>query len=62
MVLIVDDIPENIYSLKKLLELNGFSVDTALSEEEALKKILKKFILPDHTRCTDAWYGRFRGC
>jgi signal transduction histidine kinase len=41
MILIVDDISENIYSLKKLLELNGFPVDTALSGEEALKKILK---------------------
>ncbi|WP_411275378.1 ATP-binding protein [Daejeonella sp.] len=41
MILIVDDIPENIFSLKKLLELNGFPVDSALSGEEALKKILK---------------------
>ena len=41
MILIVDDIPENLYSLKKVLELNGFVVDTALSGEEALKKILK---------------------
>ena len=41
MILIVDDISENIYSLKKLLELNGFPVDTAQSGEEALKKILK---------------------
>lgn len=41
MVLIVDDKPENIISLKSFLELNDFSVDTALSGEEALKKILK---------------------
>lgn len=41
MILIVDDNPENIYSLKKVLELNNFSVDTAYSGEEALKKILK---------------------
>ena len=41
MILIVDDNPENIYSLKKVLELNNFSVDTAFSGEEALKKILK---------------------
>jgi signal transduction histidine kinase len=41
MILIVDDTPENIYSLKKILELNAFPVDTALSGEEALKKILK---------------------
>ena len=41
MILIVDDIAENLYSLKKILEINGFSVDTALSGEEALKKILK---------------------
>ncbi|WP_423149240.1 ATP-binding protein [Rubrolithibacter danxiaensis] len=41
MILIVDDKPENIFSLKKLLELNGFEVDAALSGEEALKKILK---------------------
>lgn len=41
MVLIVDDNHENIFSLKKLLELNKFSVDTASSGEEALKCILK---------------------
>lgn len=41
MVLIVDDNQENIYSLKKLLDLNKFAVDTAASGEEALKKILK---------------------
>ena len=42
MILIVDDNPENIFSLKKVLELNNFNVDTAHSGEEALKKILKK--------------------
>jgi signal transduction histidine kinase/DNA-binding response OmpR family regulator len=41
MILIVDDKPENIFSLKKILEINGFEVDTAESGEEALKKILK---------------------
>jgi two-component system, sensor histidine kinase and response regulator len=41
MILIVDDIPENLFSLKKVLELNDFEVDTASSGEEALKKILK---------------------
>lgn len=41
MILIVDDNPENIFSLKKVLELNNFNVDTAYSGEEALKKILK---------------------
>ncbi len=41
MVLIVDDKPENIISLKKLLSIHGFAVDTALSGEEALKKVLK---------------------
>lgn len=42
MILIVDDKPENIYSLKTLLEINKFAVDTASSGEEALKKVLKK--------------------
>lgn len=42
MILIVDDAPENIISLKKVLEKNDFEVDTASSGEEALKKILKK--------------------
>jgi signal transduction histidine kinase/CheY-like chemotaxis protein len=42
MILIVDDKKENIFSLKSLLELHNFSVDTAMSGEEALKKILKK--------------------
>lgn len=41
MILIVDDTPENIFSLKHLLEVNGFMVDSANSGEEALKKILK---------------------
>jgi len=41
MILIVDDKAENIFSLKKLLEVNTFDVDTALSGEEALKKVLK---------------------
>ncbi len=41
MILIVDDKPENIFSLKKVLELHKFEVDSALSGEEALKKILK---------------------
>lgn len=41
MILIVDDKPENIFSLKILLETNGFEVDTALSGEDALKKILR---------------------
>lgn len=42
MILIVDDSPENIISLKKVLEKNDFEVDTASSGEEALKKVLKK--------------------
>ena len=41
MILIVDDKTENLFSLKTLLQLNAFEVDTALSGEEALKKILK---------------------
>lgn len=41
MILIVDDTYENIFSLKTLLEINRFEVDTAGSGEEALKKILK---------------------
>ncbi|MBC7425587.1 MAG: response regulator [Bacteroidia bacterium] len=41
MILIVDDRPENIFSLKSTLEEHEFKVDSALSGEEALKKILK---------------------
>lgn len=41
MILIVDDKAENIYSLKALLESKNFKVDTALSGEEALIKVLK---------------------
>ena len=41
MILIVDDKAENIFSLKRTLELSGFDVDAADSGEEALKKILK---------------------
>lgn len=40
MILIVDDNQENLFSLKKLLTLHHFNVDTAASGEEALKKIL----------------------
>ncbi len=41
MILIVDDKKENIFSLRSLLEIHGFKVDSASSGEEALKKILK---------------------
>lgn len=41
MILIVDDNQENIFSLKALLTLHKFEVDTASSGEEALKKILQ---------------------
>jgi signal transduction histidine kinase/DNA-binding response OmpR family regulator len=41
MILIVDDKSENIFSLKSVLEANLFEVDTALSGEEALRKVLK---------------------
>lgn len=41
MILIVDDKKENIFSLKTLLEVHHFEVDTAESGEDALKKILK---------------------
>lgn len=40
MILIVDDKPENIFSLKSLLTLHNFRVDTAESGEEALRKVL----------------------
>jgi signal transduction histidine kinase len=40
MILIVDDNQENIFSLKALLTLHSFEVDTASSGEEALRKIL----------------------
>ena len=42
MILIVDDKQENLYSLKTLLQVNTYEVDTAASGEEALLKILKK--------------------
>ena len=41
MILIVDDRPENILSLRSILELHSFKVDTASSGEEALVKTLK---------------------
>ena len=41
MILIVDDKPENLFSLKSLLQLHAYEVDTASSGEEALRKILK---------------------
>ncbi len=41
MILIVDDKQENLFSLKTLLQIHGFEADTAVSGEEALRKILK---------------------
>ncbi|HVK98023.1 MAG TPA: response regulator [Flavisolibacter sp.] len=41
MILIVDDRQENIFSLKTVLDQHGFSTDSALSGEEALKKVLQ---------------------
>lgn len=41
MILLVDDTPENLISLKRVLERHSFEVDTASSGEEALKKVLK---------------------
>lgn len=41
MILIVDDNDQNIFSLKQLLELHKFKVDSAASGQEALKKILQ---------------------
>ncbi len=41
MILIVDDTPQNLISLKNVLEKHDFEVDTASSGEEALKKVLK---------------------
>ncbi|MBD2751280.1 hybrid sensor histidine kinase/response regulator [Spirosoma validum] len=40
MILLVDDRPENILPLKKILELHRFVVDTAESGEAALRKVL----------------------
>ena len=42
MILIVDDKIENITALKKVLESHNFVVDTAMSGQEALKKILRQ--------------------
>jgi signal transduction histidine kinase/CheY-like chemotaxis protein len=42
MILLVDDRHENIFSLKTVLEQHGFATDSALSGEDALKKLLKK--------------------
>ncbi len=42
MILIVDDTSENIFALRKLLELHKYETDTAFSGEEALRKILKQ--------------------
>lgn len=41
MVLIVDDNQENLFSLRTLLDLHNFKVDTAASGEEALRKIIQ---------------------
>lgn len=40
MVLIVDDRPENILPLQRILEMHGLETDSAVSGEEALRKVL----------------------
>ncbi len=40
MILIVDDLPENIIPIKKILELHNYQIDVANTGEEALKKVL----------------------
>lgn len=42
MILIVDDKQENLFSLKTVLEKHGFEADTAISGEEALRKLLQR--------------------
>ncbi len=42
MILIVDDKAENIFSLRRTLEIAGFEVDGAGSGEEALRKVLRQ--------------------
>ena len=59
MILIVDDKPENIFSLKSILELHSFVIDSALSGEEALKKGIKTILCFNYTGCTNARYGWF---
>jgi signal transduction histidine kinase/FixJ family two-component response regulator len=41
MILLVDDKPENLFSLSSVLAQHGFTSDTALSGEEGLKKLLR---------------------
>lgn len=48
MILIVDDIPENQYSLKKIPELNGFPVDNVKPvQESAIKDVEVEILLND---------------
>ncbi|HWI92905.1 MAG TPA: response regulator [Flavisolibacter sp.] len=42
MILLVDDKPENLFSLSSVLAQHGFQSDTAESGEEALKKLLRR--------------------
>ena len=49
MILIVDDSPENIFSLKTLLELHTFPTDSASSGEEALRKSFEEFVRAYHS-------------
>lgn len=41
MILIVDDKPENLFSLRALLQLHHYEVETASTGEEALTKVLR---------------------
>ena len=62
MILIVDDKQENLFSLKTLLQLNGYETDTASSGEDALKKGIKERVLGDHSRRSNAGNGWIRSC
>lgn len=41
MILLVDDKPENLFSLRSLLQIHAYDTDMAQSGEEALRKVLK---------------------
>jgi len=44
-ILVVDDEPDSVGLFKKVLEMDGYAVDTAMSGQEALDKMKKK--VPD---------------
>jgi len=53
-ILLVDDLKENLYALKKILEVLKVNIDLASSGNEALQKNVRKTLRRYYFRCANA--------